>query len=58
MYSKIKLSFSNNKILKIVLTTLLAVLFVFTFNVLGTFIFNLGTYFGTFIRHLFELVVS
>lgn len=46
---------TNNK--KLILGILLAPIAMYTFNILAVFIFNIGTYFGTFLRHLYSIVV-
>jgi hypothetical protein len=46
---------NNNK--KIIICIILAPIIVFILSVVLTAIFNFGTYFGTFIRNLYSLVV-
>lgn len=48
-------SINENK--KIIIGIMLAPIAMYLFNILVVSIFNMGTYLGTFIRHLYSTVV-
>lgn len=55
MWSMIRKYVLENKL--VILGIILSPLAMYLFNIFVSFTFNLGTYFGTFARYLYSLVV-